>query len=39
MPPLNFGEWRPDISDYEASTTQNALNELPRGAGYGPLPG
>jgi hypothetical protein len=39
MPLLNFGGWRPDISDYAASATQNILNELPRGAGCGPLPG
>jgi hypothetical protein len=38
MPLLNFGEWRPDVSDYEASTTQNVQNVLPRGDGYGPFP-
>jgi hypothetical protein len=38
MPPLTFGEWRPDISDYEASTTQNVLNVLPRGDDSRPLP-
>jgi hypothetical protein len=39
MPLLNFGGWRPDISNYQASTTQNVLNVLPRGDDNGPLPG
>jgi hypothetical protein len=39
MPLLPFGEWRPDVSDYEAATTQNVQNVLPRGDGYGPFPG
>ena len=38
MPLLNFGEWRPDVSDYESATTQNVVNVLPRGDGYGPFP-
>ncbi len=38
MPLLNFGEWRPDVSDYEAATTRNIQNVLPRGDGYGPFP-
>ena len=38
MPLLPAGEYRPDISDYEASTSKNILNVLPRGDGYGPFP-
>jgi hypothetical protein len=38
MPLLAYGEWRPDISDYEAATSQNIVNVLPRGDGYGPFP-
>jgi hypothetical protein len=39
MPLLQFGEFRPDIADYEGSSTRNILNVLPRGDGYGPFPG
>ena len=35
---LSIGEYRPDISDYEGSTTKNILNAIPRGDGYGPFP-
>jgi hypothetical protein len=38
MPLLAFGEWRPDVSDYQAATTQNVQNVVPRGGGYGPFP-
>ncbi|WP_315831122.1 hypothetical protein [Bradyrhizobium prioriisuperbiae] len=38
MPLIPFGEYRPDVSDYEAQTTRNILNVLPRGDGYGPFP-
>jgi hypothetical protein len=38
MPLLPFGEWKPDISDYEGQTTKNLENVLPRGDGYGPFP-
>lgn len=38
MPVTQFGEWKPDISDYEASTTQTLSNVVPRGDGYGPFP-
>lgn len=38
MPLLPFGEYRPDISDYEGQTTKNIQNVLPRGDGYGPFP-
>jgi hypothetical protein len=37
MPLLPAGEYRPDVSDYEASTTRNILNVVPRGDGYGPF--
>lgn len=35
---LQFGEYRPDISDYEGTTTQSINNAIPRGDGYGPFP-
>lgn len=38
MPLLPFGEYRPDVSDYEGQATKNVLNVLPRGDGYGPFP-
>jgi hypothetical protein len=38
MPLTAFGEYRPDVSDYEATTTRNLQNVLPRGDGYGPFP-
>ena len=38
MPLLAFGEWRPDVSDYEATTSQAVQNVVPRGDGYGPFP-
>ena len=38
MPLLQFGEYRPDVSDYEGQTTKNINNVLPRGDGYGPFP-
>lgn len=38
MPVTPFGEWKPDISDYESTTTRNVLNVLPRADGYGPFP-
>lgn len=34
---LSFSEWRPDVSDYKGQTTQNVLNVVPRGDGYGPF--
>jgi hypothetical protein len=37
MPLLQFGEYRPDVSDYEAQATKNILNVIPRGDGYGPF--
>jgi hypothetical protein len=38
MPLLPFGEYKPDVSDYEGQATQNVRNVLPRGDGYGPFP-
>jgi len=35
---LPWGEYRPDISDYEGQTSQTIQNALPRGDGYGPFP-
>lgn len=37
MPLLQWGEYRPDVSDYEGQSTKNILNVLPRGDGYGPF--
>ena len=37
MPIIPFAEYKPDISDYEGTTTQTVLNVLPRGDGYGPF--
>ena len=34
---VQFGEFRPDVADYEGQTTKNILNVLPRGDGYGPF--
>ncbi len=38
MPLIQYGEYRPDVSDYEGATTRNILNVLPQGDGYGPFP-
>ncbi len=38
MPLLPWGEWKPDVSDYEGATSQTIQNALPRGDGYGPMP-
>jgi hypothetical protein len=38
MPLLPFGEYKPDVSDYEGQATRNVRNVLPRGDGYGPFP-
>jgi hypothetical protein len=34
---IPFPEYKPDLSDYQASTSQNVLNVVPRGDGYGPF--
>lgn len=31
-----FGEWKPDVSDYQGAHTTSILNVFPRGDGYGP---
>lgn len=38
MPVVPFGEYKPDLSDYEAATERDALNVVARGDGYGPFP-
>jgi hypothetical protein len=38
MPLIPFGEYRPDVTDYDQSSTGAVLNALPRGDGYGPFP-
>ncbi|WP_315704542.1 MULTISPECIES: hypothetical protein [unclassified Bradyrhizobium] len=35
---LAFGDYRPDVSDYEGQATRNVQNVIPRGDGYGPFP-
>ncbi len=35
---IPWGEYRPDVSDYEGQHSKNLLNVLPRGDGYGPMP-
>jgi hypothetical protein len=35
---LPFGEYRPDVSDFNGSFTANLSNVVPRGDGYGPIP-
>jgi hypothetical protein len=39
MPLLSYGDYRPDVSDYEGQATRSILNVIPRGDGYGPFPG
>lgn len=34
---LQWGEYKPDVSDFEATATKNILNVLPQGDGYGPF--
>lgn len=35
---IPFGEYRPDVSDYDEAFTDQVLNALPRLDGYGPMP-
>ena len=35
---IPWGQWRPDVSDYNGEHTQRAENVFPRGDGYGPVP-
>lgn len=38
MPLIQWGEYKPDVSDYLATNTKNIQNVLPQGDGYGPFP-
>lgn len=37
MPIVPIPEYKPDLSDYESTTTQALQNVIPRGDGYGPF--
>jgi hypothetical protein len=37
MPTLPFGEWRPDVADYQQEHSKILTNVVPRGDGYGPV--
>lgn len=37
MPLLKWGDWSPDVTDYESSSAFNIMNVIPRGDGYGPF--
>lgn len=37
MPLQQFGEYKPDVSDYQGIATRNVHNVVPRGDGYGPF--
>lgn len=37
MPLLQWGDWRPDTTDYEGTSVHNISNVIPRGDGYGPM--
>jgi hypothetical protein len=37
MAVIPFGEWRPDLTDFQAETTRLATNAVPRADGYGPI--
>jgi hypothetical protein len=38
VPLLQWGDYRPDTSDYEGASVHSILNVVPRGDGYGPFP-
>ena len=38
MPLLQWGEWKPDVSDYLGSASKLVRNVLPQGDGYAPFP-
>jgi hypothetical protein len=38
MPLIPFGEYRPDVANYQAQFAAFLKNALPRGDGYGPFP-
>jgi hypothetical protein len=37
MPFVSFGEYRPDVADYQSQFAAFLSNALPRGDGYGPF--
>jgi hypothetical protein len=37
MAVVPFGEWRPDLTDFQAETSRLIVNVAPRADGYGPL--
>ena len=37
MAMLPFGDWRPDVSDYQQQYSSTITNVVPRGDGYGPI--
>lgn len=37
MAVLPFGEWRPDVADYNGQHSRNISGVVPRGDGYGPV--
>ncbi len=37
MPLLPWGQYKPDVSDYQSEATRSMLNVVPRGDGYGPF--
>jgi len=34
---LPWGAYKPDVADYQSDATQNVINAVPRGDGYGPF--
>lgn len=38
MPLIPHGQYKPDVSDYEGSSTKTILNVVPQGDGYAPFP-
>ncbi|HJP69394.1 MAG TPA: hypothetical protein VJ846_10870 [Sphingomicrobium sp.] len=38
MPLIAAAAYKPDVADYEGSSTKNILNVTPQGDGYGPFP-
>jgi hypothetical protein len=37
MPTLMFGDWRPDVADYQQQYSKTITNVVARGDGYGPV--
>lgn len=38
MPLMQWGAWTPDVTDYESTASNNIINVIPQGDGYGPFP-